>query len=362
MVSVEVKVPSNIKISGEHSVVYGGPSLSAATPPYATATLSETNSGRLEIVLSDLKISASFDESTLRKLYAEYGKRDTAPKKPEDKTPTDLAKYIAGHDEIKKEILPYATIAARLLVEQGVSPINKQVVIHSDVPIGKGYASSAVCSTAFAMVLVKAAGRVLEDQTAIDISRDGERIVHGIETGGRLDVGPIYFGGYAIFSAAEGIKSLQISTPINVVVMDVGPKPPTAEMVKKVRMLWTADQAGTEKILREMDGVVLKCIDALKSGDIKELGRQMYHNHELLKKLGVSSDSLDKAVSIAMSNGAYGAKLCGGGGGGMGLALVGNDSDATKVISALKAAGFDAYSASVTLKGAKDQVKTKTRM
>lgn len=362
MVDVEVKVPSNIKISGEHSVVFGGPSLSAATPPYATAVLSDTNSDRLEITLNDLKISASLDEATLRNLYAEYSKRDINPKKPGDTTPTDLARYIARHSEIRKEILPYATMASRLLVEQGINPIGKKIIIHSDVPIGKGYASSAVCSTAFAMVLVKASGKQLDDNEAIDVSRDGERIVHGIETGGRLDVGPIYFGGYATFSAAEGIKSLKILTPINVVVMDVGPKPPTIEMVKKVRALHDSDAAGTDKILREIDGVVLKCIDALKSGNLKELGIQMYHNHELLRKLGVSSDRLDKAVSIAMSNGAYGAKLCGGGGGGMGIALVGNDADSQKVINALRSNGFEAYSVNVTLKGAKDQVRVKTKI
>ncbi len=356
MVNVEVKVPSNIKISGEHSVVFGGPSLSAAVPPYATATLSSSTQGKLEIVLKDLNISAAFDEPALRKLYSDYSKRDTAPKKPDDKTPTGLAKYIARHAEIRKEMLPYATIAARLLVEQGISPIGKQVVIHSDVPIGKGYASSAVCSTAFAMVLVKASGKQLEDQTAIDISRDGERIVHGVETGGRLDVGPIYFGGYATFKASEGIKSLEISTPINFVVMDVGPKPPTAKMVEKVRALHDADEEGTDKILREIDRIVLRCIDAIKSGDLKELGKQIYHNHELLRKLGVSSDKLDKAVSVAMSNGAYGAKLCGGGGGGMGMALVESDADAKRVINALKSNGFEAYSISVILKGAKEQV------
>ena len=35
----EVKAPANIKIGGEHSVVYGGPSLSAAISLYATSTV-----------------------------------------------------------------------------------------------------------------------------------------------------------------------------------------------------------------------------------------------------------------------------------------------------------------------------------
>lgn len=136
MATVEVKVPSNIKISGEHSVVFGGPSLSAAVPPYATATLTDTNSSKLEIVLGDLKISASFDEATLRDLYKDYIRRNALPEK--ERNPI-IAEYINAHQAtIGREVLPYATIAGRLLVEQGISPINKRVVIHSDVPIGKG--------------------------------------------------------------------------------------------------------------------------------------------------------------------------------------------------------------------------------
>ena len=317
MTNVEVKAPSNIKISGEHSVVYGGPCLSAAIPLYATASVKDHSTGKLGISLSDLNLHASFDDQTLRALYAEYSKRDVTAKKAGDKSSTDLVKFITNHKEIAKDMLPYAVIASRLLVEYNVNVLNKEITIHSDVPIGKGYASSAVCATSFTVALLKSEIKILDDPTIIDISRDGERIAHQIETGGRLDVGPIYLGGYVTYDQDNGTKQQSISAQIKVVILDVGKKPPTAVQLAKVRDRRASDPEDTDIIFGEIDACVLQCVSALKNGDMVELGKQMSRNHELLKKLGVSSDKLDVAVNLAISNGAFGAKMCGGGGGGL---------------------------------------------
>ncbi len=349
MKDLEVKAPANIKIGGEHSVVYGGPSLSAAIALFATAKISSTDSDKLEVVLQDLNRSSSLDEQTLKELYKEYGTRDITK-------PDSIAAYIENNEKsIGKEMLPYATIAARLFAEQGISAIGKKVVVRSDVPFQKGYASSAVCSAAFTMALVKASGKKLDDRTAIDIIRDGDRIVHRSETAGRIDVGPIYFGGFAKFTSAEGVTKENITTPANFVIIDTGPKPSTAEMVKKVRDLYNRDTKSTADILKNIDDCVEKGTEALKRGDLNELGRQMSRNQDLLAKLGVSSSRIDTAVSIATLNGAYGAKLCGGGGGGMAVALVGSENEAARVIKALKSQGFEAYTTHITFEGAKEQ-------
>ena len=47
----------------------------------------------------------------------------------------------------------------------------------------------------------------------------------------------------------------------------------------------------------------------------------MDENHELLQQIGVSSNELDRLVNIARRNGAYGAKMTGGGLGGSMVAL-----------------------------------------
>ena len=344
---IEVKAPARVTIGGEHSVVYGGPSLSAAIGLFASAKMSDSGNGKLEIVLQDLGVSKNLDAAELEQLYADYSTRDTA-------NPQGIADYVSKNAQnVGSKVLPYATIAARLFGGHKLNPIGARVEIHSEVPPQKGFASSAICSAAFAMALIRASGMMLDDQTIIDIIRDGERIVHRAETAGRIDVGPVYFGGFARFSAAEGVKKEDISAPLNLVVIDTGPKPPTAEMVGRVRERYNKDRDGTIKIMRNIDACVEKEIAALKIGNIQELGKEMSRNHALLKELGVSSEGLDRAVSIAAENGAYGAKLCGGGGGGMAVALV-DDASAETVVKSLKANGFEAYVTSIEPKGAKD--------
>ena len=58
----------------------------------------------------------------------------------------------------------------------------------------------------------------------------------------------------------------------------------------------------------------------------------MSENHTLLQKMGVSSPELDKLTTQAINSGAFGAKLSGGGRGGIMIALVPEES--TEEISA----------------------------
>jgi hydroxymethylglutaryl-CoA reductase len=60
----------------------------------------------------------------------------------------------------------------------------------------------------------------------------------------------------------------------------------------------------------------------------------------MLNALQVSTPELEKLCAIARENGALGAKLTGGGGGGSIIALCDGDTDA--VVSAIRAAGFQA--------------------
>src|SRR5271157_6195789 len=120
MTTIEVKAPANVKISGEHSVIYGGSSLSVAIPLFATAKISDSEKDKLEIDLQDLSLSKTFDLSALERLYKEYCSRDTS-------RPDGLANYIEKNEDISKELLPYATIAARLFGEYGVDVLSKKV-------------------------------------------------------------------------------------------------------------------------------------------------------------------------------------------------------------------------------------------
>jgi mevalonate kinase len=64
----------------------------------------------------------------------------------------------------------------------------------------------------------------------------------------------------------------------------------------------------------------------------------MDENHDLLRKMGVSSSELDMLVKVARSAGALGAKLSGAGRGGNMIALV-NPEISAEVSKALEQAG-----------------------
>jgi mevalonate kinase len=80
---------------------------------------------------------------------------------------------------------------------------------------------------------------------------------------------------------------------------------------------------------------------ALESYDLKRVGDLMNENHSLLQGIEVSSKELDFLVGIARAQGAVGAKLTGGGGGGCMTALTPGRSLQEKVALAIEKEGFE---------------------
>ena len=77
---------------------------------------------------------------------------------------------------------------------------------------------------------------------------------------------------------------------------------------------------------------------AIEAGDLVALGALMDVNHALLAELGVSTPELEALVTIARQQGAWGAKLTGGGGGGAMVALCPESPEA--VVRAMHEAGY----------------------
>ncbi len=66
----------------------------------------------------------------------------------------------------------------------------------------------------------------------------------------------------------------------------------------------------------------------------------MNENHRLLQEIEVSCKELDHLVSLARENGAFGAKLTGGGGGGCMVALTPGKKLQDAVATTMEAEGF----------------------
>jgi galactokinase len=85
---------------------------------------------------------------------------------------------------------------------------------------------------------------------------------------------------------------------------------------------------------------VLSLAEALRAGDLDTLGAALASSHRSLRDdFEVATRELDLAVETAMSVGAIGARMTGGGFGGSAIALVPDDVDPT---AALRSAFADA--------------------
>jgi hydroxymethylglutaryl-CoA reductase len=111
-------------------------------------------------------------------------------------------------------------------------------------------------------------------------------------------------------------------------------------MVARVRQAWHKNPHLYEHIFDEIDTLTMQALVALKAHDLDQLGELMNICQGQLNALQVSSWELEELMQIARSNGATGAKLTGGGGGGAMIALCPHGTE--PVINAMKNAGYQA--------------------
>jgi mevalonate kinase len=102
-----------------------------------------------------------------------------------------------------------------------------------------------------------------------------------------------------------------------------------------------------DPIFKQAENLAIAGRRALEAYDIKKVGELMNENHRLLQEIGVSSKELDMLVDLARRQGAFGAKLTGGGGGGCMVAVTPGKDLQGKVLSAIKSLGFEVLSTKI---------------
>ncbi len=351
--NVSAKAPGVLKALGDHAVVYDYLAVAVAVDRYVYAEAKLADASDTVVFLDDFHRSFRFTREELQSLYEEY-------KEIQFKTIDDIKRF-AMESGIAKVALPYATIAARLSHQYSVDVSGLRVRIKSDIPIGKGYASSAACSTAFAVAATRAGGAWLPDNDMLDVAIDGERITHGKPGAGRIDVSTSYYGGVVSvkkgrepFARKEDIKTLP-----EILVIDTGPKKSTEVSTGIVAKRREVDPSFVNPRLAAIGEYSERGLEALRGGRFAELGECMNVCQTRLAELGVSSDELDAAIDAARRAGALGAKLSGGGMGGIAIAIA---DDPDKLMGTLKAQGFDISRVGISLIGAANVEKAKSVM
>ncbi|MFQ3534833.1 MAG: mevalonate kinase [Aggregatilineales bacterium] len=298
--------PGKVILFGEHAVVYGEPAIAApftALQAQVMATSAPHGSG--------LSIIGAAGGVTLHV-------------SPESEAP----------DEANNALIYAAQLVLKAL---GKAPPDLTLELRSNIPIGSGFGSGAAVSTALMRALSAALGAPLSSEALNQLVYRVEQLHHGTPSG--IDNTVIVYEQPVYFVRGKAPEIFRVGAPLTFVVADTGVSASTRETVSDVRRLYTRDQAHYGAIISEIGAVVRQARALIESGDVGEaLGELINLNQALLRALSVSSGLLDRLCTVACNNGAYGAKLSGGGRGGSLIALVEPDL-APSVGEALRQAG-----------------------
>lgn len=296
--------PGKIILCGEHAVVYGRPAI--ALPLSGIRAHASVTAGAAGLGIR-------FDAPDLRRRWL----LSAAPNDP-------------------LSALALATLQRLEAVEMP----DIQITITSDIPIASGLGSGAAIATAIVRALAAAFGRDLSAAEVSALVYESEQRYHGTPSG--ID-NTVIAHEQAIWFQRRGepphlIEPLSIAAPFTLVIGDTGVRSATRLPVGEVRRRWQNDPARYEALFDQVADVVHQARRALATGDVAALGPLLIRNQNLLEQIGVSSPELERLVAAARRAGAAGAKLSGGGWGGVMIALV-DPETITPVRTALLEAG-----------------------
>ena len=258
-----------IILAGEHAVVYGYPAIALTIPRSVTVDAWESKTPGFN---SPLPLGEAQVEGILRRLKGMLGPR-----------------------------------VARL-----------QFSVKSEVPGGCGLGSSAALSVGLIRAILEHFGETRSAPEVADMALQLEKIFHGNPSG--VDHTVIAKEGMIWFQKCVA-ERIVCPVKLSIVVAVSRPHGGTLQAVEAVRKRYDAETGSVSRIFDAIGTLTHEMRSAIECGDLSLTGRLMNRNHELLCDLGVSTPELNHLCELSNSNGAFGTKLTGAGGGGCIVAL-----------------------------------------
>jgi mevalonate kinase len=255
----------------------------------------------------------------------------------------DERKTAKGYSEEKR--LQQLESIDRMLKAMNIDPKTPlEIWIGGTLPGFSGLGASAASSVAIARAIAEELSMTIPDEKINQIAYEGEKAYAGNPSG--IDNTAATFGGLMWFSkniqgGPDNIKKLALKKPVEIVIGSTGKVANTKAMVEGVAERKKQNPTKYNPLFKRAEEIAVEGRKALEAHDLKKLGELMNENHTLLQGIEVSSKELDFLVNIAREQGAYGAKLTGGGGGGCMVALTPSKALQERVAKAMEKLGFE---------------------
>ena len=287
---------------GEHAVVYGRHAIAAPVPLAIQSQIEDIKDG-IEIMIPRWGV-----EQTLH---------------PHAREPQSFDQ-------------PFAIILDKLELNDR----SMRITVFANVPRAMGLGGSAAIAVSIIRAMDQHFRLGLSNEEVNSLAFECEKVAHGTPSG--IDNTMATYGELLLYRKGEPplIRKLKTPDAITMVIGMSGVESLTAKMVAGVRRAWERNQAMYERIFDGIDDLSKQGVKAIQTYDLDHLGELMNVCQGLLNSLQVSSWEIEEMIQIARNNGALGAKLTGGGGGGSIIALCPENAGA--VVDALEHAGYHA--------------------
>jgi len=298
-----------IILFGEHFVVHGLPALVGSIQHATHASVTITSKTQSNII-------------------------DMRPKVPTYK-PTKTDAYT----------LMLYNILSHLAISHSID-----ITLHGDLMVTSGgIGASAAASVAIVQALNIAFNLNLNKEQMYTAAFMGEKAVHGNPSG--IDVAASLWGGLMTFKKINACdfkrEEILSGRPLYLVIADSGKPADTKAVIAATNNLKKTNPTLIANLFDTYEKVFIQAQNALEKNNLKKLGALMNENQALLESLGVSSDSNNHMITIALQAGALGAKITGSGNGGIIVALAENEHHATKIQETFVVSGFHAMTTSI---------------
>ncbi|HET6725550.1 MAG TPA: hydroxymethylglutaryl-CoA reductase, degradative [Gammaproteobacteria bacterium] len=227
-----------------------------------------------------------------------------------------------------------------ILEKFGIGDRPLRIQVYPNVPRAMGLGGSAALAVAVIRALDRHCRLNLSDDDICQLSYECEKVAHGTPSG--IDNTVATYGRTLLYRRGEPplVKPLKLNEPLPLVIGLSGVESLTAKMVARVRRAWERNKTLYERIFDDIDALTLQGMAAIEAHDLEQLGELMNICQGQLNALQVSSWEIEELIQVARDNGAVGAKLTGGGGGGSMIALCPDDRE--RVVRAIRNAGYQA--------------------
>jgi len=253
----------------------------------------------------------------------------------------DNRREVPGYKESKKEkqVESIDRILRVMGIDTGKTPL--RITLGGSLLAGSGIGASAAGCVALARALNEEFGLGLPIEEINRIAWEGEFPYHGLPSG--VDNTASCYGGllfYRIQGGQKGATPIPVREPIPIGLANSGISADTTLLDGLVEGEKRRDP---EKFRERMDLITKQSFrmkECLEKHDLADVGRLMVANHEILVDMGLSHEKLDYLCRMALSEGATGAKLTGGGMGGYMIALTPEPEVQGRVADAMEKEGF----------------------